>query len=69
MVYRKKIYNSVPQAGYESFTTILMCRCEKCNMDLNNFKWRLMLSINIGDFSDGVWGTCFQVTLNDCWGK
>jgi len=37
-------------------------RCEKCNMDLNNFKWRLMLSINIGDFSDGVWGTCFQET-------
>jgi len=37
-------------------------RCEKCSMNLNNFKWRLLLSMNIGDYSEGVWGTCFQET-------
>jgi len=37
-------------------------RCEKCNTDLNNFKWRLMVSMNMGDFSDGQWATCFQDT-------
>jgi len=37
-------------------------RCEKCSLNLNEYKWRLMLSMNMGDFSDGVWVTCFQET-------
>jgi len=37
-------------------------RCEKCSANLSNFKWRLLLSMNIGDYSDGVWATCFQET-------
>jgi len=37
-------------------------RCEKCSMDLNNFKWRLILSFNMGDHSDSTWSNCFQET-------
>eukprot|EP00088_Acartia_fossae_P046737 TRINITY_DN5054_c0_g2_i1.p1 TRINITY_DN5054_c0_g2~~TRINITY_DN5054_c0_g2_i1.p1 ORF type:complete len:620 (+),score=202.71 TRINITY_DN5054_c0_g2_i1:71-1930(+) len=44
-------------------------RCEKCSMNLNNFKWRLMLSINMGDYSDGVWATCFQETAEKLLGR
>ena len=36
-------------------------RCEKCAQDLDNFKWRLMLSLSLADYSDTVWATCFQV--------
>jgi len=35
-------------------------RCEKCNMDLDGFRWRMMLSFNIGDATDHTWATCFQ---------
>jgi len=37
-------------------------RCEKCSLNLNNFKWRLMVTLNMGDYSDGLWATCFQET-------
>lgn len=37
-------------------------RCEKCSLNMNNFKWRLMVSLNMGDYSDGMWATCFQET-------
>jgi len=35
-------------------------RCEKCNMDLDGFRWRIMLSFNIGDATDHTWTNCFQ---------
>jgi len=37
-----------------------MYRCEKCNLESPEFKWRAMLSVNFADFSDQVWATCFQ---------
>ncbi|KAF7663001.1 hypothetical protein LDENG_00220720 [Lucifuga dentata] len=37
-------------------------RCEKCNREFPNFKYRLLLSANIADFCDNQWVTCFQET-------
>uniref|UniRef100_A0A667X5B8 Replication protein A subunit n=1 Tax=Myripristis murdjan TaxID=586833 RepID=A0A667X5B8_9TELE len=37
-------------------------RCEKCNREFPNFKYRLLLSANIADFGDNQWVTCFQET-------
>ncbi|XP_030041574.1 replication protein A 70 kDa DNA-binding subunit isoform X2 [Microcaecilia unicolor] len=35
-------------------------RCEKCNCEFPNFKYRLILSANIADFGTNQWVTCFQ---------
>jgi replication factor A1 len=35
-------------------------RCEKCNREFPDFKWRLMVSVNFADYSDHLWATCFQ---------
>uniref|UniRef100_A0A1A8ET99 Replication protein A subunit n=1 Tax=Nothobranchius korthausae TaxID=1143690 RepID=A0A1A8ET99_9TELE len=37
-----------------------MFRCEKCDKDFPNFKYRLILSANIADHTDNQWVTCFQ---------
>ncbi|XP_076832504.1 replication protein A 70 kDa DNA-binding subunit [Brachyhypopomus gauderio] len=37
-----------------------MFRCEKCDKEFPDFKYRLMLSANIADFGDNQWVTCFQ---------
>uniref|UniRef100_A0A8C9Y4E9 Replication protein A subunit n=1 Tax=Sander lucioperca TaxID=283035 RepID=A0A8C9Y4E9_SANLU len=37
-------------------------RCEKCNQEFPNFKYRLILSANLADFGDNQWVTCFQET-------
>lgn len=37
-----------------------MYRCEKCNQEFPNFKWRLLLSADIADSTDHQWVTCFQ---------
>ncbi|XP_034539763.1 replication protein A 70 kDa DNA-binding subunit-like isoform X2 [Notolabrus celidotus] len=37
-------------------------RCEKCNREYPNFKYRLLLSANLADFGDNQWVTCFQET-------
>ncbi|XP_065291671.2 replication protein A 70 kDa DNA-binding subunit [Dermacentor albipictus] len=34
-------------------------RCEKCAQETMDFKWRLLVSANLTDFSDGQWVTCF----------
>ncbi|XP_075745576.1 replication protein A 70 kDa DNA-binding subunit isoform X2 [Rhipicephalus microplus] len=34
-------------------------RCEKCAQETMEFKWRLLVSANLTDFSDGQWVTCF----------
>jgi len=39
-----------------------MYRCEKCNREYPNFKYRLLLSVSLGDFSGNQWATCFQET-------
>lgn len=35
-------------------------RCEKCNREYSEFKWRLLLSVSLADFSENQWVTCFQ---------
>ncbi|XP_069686364.1 replication protein A 70 kDa DNA-binding subunit isoform X2 [Periplaneta americana] len=37
-----------------------MYRCEKCNREYPNFKFRLLLSVSLGDFTGNQWITCFQ---------
>ncbi|KAG7224581.1 hypothetical protein INR49_011334 [Caranx melampygus] len=37
-------------------------RCEKCDREFPNFKYRLILSANLADFGDNQWVTCFQET-------
>ncbi|XP_030633337.1 replication protein A 70 kDa DNA-binding subunit [Chanos chanos] len=39
-----------------------MYRCEKCDREFPDFKYRLMLSANVADFGDNQWVTCFQDT-------
>uniref|UniRef100_A0A8D0GS90 Replication protein A subunit n=1 Tax=Sphenodon punctatus TaxID=8508 RepID=A0A8D0GS90_SPHPU len=35
-------------------------RCEKCDREFPNFKYRMILSVNIADCQDNQWLTCFQ---------
>ncbi|XP_054989519.1 replication protein A 70 kDa DNA-binding subunit [Sorex araneus] len=35
-------------------------RCEKCDREFPNFKYRMILSANIADFHENQWVTCFQ---------
>ncbi|KAH9504580.1 60S acidic ribosomal protein P1 [Bulinus truncatus] len=35
-------------------------RCEKCNREFPNYKWRMILNANIADHTDNQWVTCFQ---------
>lgn len=35
-------------------------RCEKCDSEFPNFKYRMILSVNIADFQENQWVTCFQ---------
>ncbi|PVD31676.1 hypothetical protein C0Q70_07094 [Pomacea canaliculata] len=37
-----------------------MYRCEKCQREFPNYKWRMILSANLADFSDNQWITSFQ---------
>ncbi|XP_052075679.1 replication protein A 70 kDa DNA-binding subunit-like [Mytilus californianus] len=46
-----------------------MFRCEKCNHEVPNFKWRMILSANLADFSDNQWVTCFQESAELILGK
>ena len=36
-------------------------RCEKCMRSKEEFKWRIMLQLNMADCSDNNWASCFQV--------
>ncbi|KAL3856901.1 hypothetical protein ACJMK2_011607 [Sinanodonta woodiana] len=46
-----------------------MFRCEKCNREFPDFKWRMILSVNLADFSDNQWVTCFQESAETILGK
>nr|XP_045239608.1 replication protein A 70 kDa DNA-binding subunit-like [Macaca fascicularis] len=35
-------------------------RCEKCDTEFPNFKYHMILSVNIADFQENQWVTCFQ---------
>lgn len=37
-------------------------RCEKCAKSYPNFNWRMILSINLADYCESTWATCFQET-------
>ncbi|XP_069767270.1 LOW QUALITY PROTEIN: replication protein A 70 kDa DNA-binding subunit [Narcine bancroftii] len=37
-------------------------RCEKCDREFPNFKYRMILSLNLADFGENQWITCFQET-------
>ncbi|XP_060612739.2 replication protein A 70 kDa DNA-binding subunit [Anolis sagrei] len=44
-------------------------RCEKCNLETPNFKHRMILQVNIADFQDQQWITCFQEAAETILGK
>ncbi|KAL3856902.1 hypothetical protein ACJMK2_011608 [Sinanodonta woodiana] len=46
-----------------------MFRCEKCNKSFPDFKWRMILWVNLADFSDNQWVTCFQESAETILGK
>ncbi|XP_063061123.1 replication protein A 70 kDa DNA-binding subunit [Engraulis encrasicolus] len=46
-----------------------MYRCEKCDKEFPEFKYRLMLSANIADFGDNQWVMCFQDTAEAILGQ
>ncbi|KAK2881000.1 hypothetical protein Q8A67_018268 [Cirrhinus molitorella] len=46
-----------------------MYRCEKCDKEFPDFKYRLMLSANIADFGDNQWVTCFQDSAETLMGQ
>uniref|UniRef100_A0A8C9R0A5 Replication protein A subunit n=1 Tax=Scleropages formosus TaxID=113540 RepID=A0A8C9R0A5_SCLFO len=46
-----------------------MFRCEKCDKEFPNFKYRLILSANIADFGDNQWVTCFQESAETILGQ
>ncbi|XP_021943211.1 replication protein A 70 kDa DNA-binding subunit isoform X2 [Folsomia candida] len=43
-------------------------RCEKCNKESSDFKWRAMANVNFADCSSNVWATCFQETAEIVFG-
>lgn len=59
------LYQACPSADCNKKVIDLhngLYRCEKCNRDFPNFKYRLLLSANLADFGDNQWVTCFQET-------
>ncbi|KAM9319279.1 replication protein A 70 kDa DNA-binding subunit [Gastrophryne carolinensis] len=44
-------------------------RCEKCDKEFPNFKYRLILSANIADFGENQWITCFQESAESILGQ
>ncbi|XP_063002702.1 replication protein A 70 kDa DNA-binding subunit [Elgaria multicarinata webbii] len=44
-------------------------RCEKCDREFPNFKYRMILSVNIADFQDNQWLTCFQESAETILGQ
>lgn len=51
--------------NYDIFPQVLdqnngFYRCEKCNMEVDNFNWRLILSMSVCDATGQQWVNCFQ---------
>ena len=44
-------------------------RCEKCNVENEEFNWRMVLSFSIADPTENVWVTCFQEQAEQILGK
>ncbi|XP_061596844.1 replication protein A 70 kDa DNA-binding subunit-like [Cololabis saira] len=68
VVYIRKencLYQACPSADCNKKVIDLrngQYRCEKCNREYPDFKYRLLLSANLADFGDNQWVTCFQET-------
>nr|CAD7429216.1 unnamed protein product [Timema monikensis] len=45
-----------------------MYRCEKCQAEYPNFKYRLLLSLCLGDWTSNQWVTCFQEVAEEILG-
>nr|CAD7595511.1 unnamed protein product [Timema genevievae] len=45
-----------------------MYRCEKCQAEYPNFKYRLLLSMCLGDWTSNQWVTCFQEVAEEILG-
>ncbi|KAL5477258.1 hypothetical protein EMCRGX_G024027 [Ephydatia muelleri] len=43
-------------------------RCEKCNKNFPDFKYRIILSVHVMDYSGGIWLSCFQDTATQILG-
>ncbi|XP_062262049.1 replication protein A 70 kDa DNA-binding subunit-like isoform X2 [Platichthys flesus] len=59
------LYRACPSADCKKKVTDQqngMYRCEKCNREFPNFKYRFLLSANLADFGDNQWVTCFEET-------
>lgn len=70
--YQNTCYKACPNDGcnkklVESHSG--MYRCEKCNLDTSDFKWRLLLTVDLGDFSDGISAVCFHEAAEVILGK
>ncbi|KAK4876505.1 hypothetical protein RN001_009011 [Aquatica leii] len=64
LLYRseKGFYKACPTAECKKKVTDLqngMYRCEKCNMEFTNFKYLLLGSINVADWSGNIWLSLF----------
>ncbi|XP_034995364.1 replication protein A 70 kDa DNA-binding subunit [Zootoca vivipara] len=44
-------------------------RCEKCDRECSSFKYRMILQVNIADFQDNLWLTCFQESAETILGQ
>ncbi|XP_077448560.1 replication protein A 70 kDa DNA-binding subunit-like isoform X2 [Stigmatopora argus] len=42
--------------------------CDKCGKDYSGFKYRFILCVNLADFGDNTWATCFQDTAENLLG-
>uniref|UniRef100_A0A3P9IHH7 Replication protein A subunit n=1 Tax=Oryzias latipes TaxID=8090 RepID=A0A3P9IHH7_ORYLA len=68
VVYMRKencVYQACPSADCNKKVIIQhngLYRCEKCNREFSDFKYRFLLSANLADFGDNQWVTCFQET-------
>jgi replication factor A1 len=66
------IYKACPTAECNKKVIDLengMYRCEKCNREYPNFKYRLLVSMNIGDWSDNQWVSLFSSEAEKILGK
>ncbi|XP_076306238.1 replication protein A 70 isoform X2 [Tachypleus tridentatus] len=57
------MYRACPREGCQKKVIDMnngLYRCEKCQCEYPNYKWRLLLQFNIADFSENQWVTCFQ---------
>ncbi|XP_074038930.1 replication protein A 70 kDa DNA-binding subunit-like [Leptinotarsa decemlineata] len=61
------MYKACPTSDCNKKITDLengMYRCEKCNREFPNFKWHLLASMNVGDWSENQWVSMFSSEMD-----